>query len=240
MPFSSPALAADPRFFFAVQQGARALLQLHDEDPRVGALFSSQQRWLMCHAGYALACTDDAPVPANGLYAARFIELITEKNIASRNTAADFIEEIVGIGFARPVEQHGDRRKRLLQLTEVTHRSMSHWLELHLSLLDNLDGGSRAERYRADPAMIRRLQPAIAGQLIEVRGVAMGINIGTDNLRFLNPVRSGSRIRGVGELVKADEAKSGVQAVVRVTVEIEGEAKPACVVDTISRFYPAA
>jgi acyl dehydratase len=74
--------------------------------------------------------------------------------------------------------------------------------------------------------------------LIEVRGVAMGINIGTDNLRFLNPVRTGSRIRGVGELVKAEEAKGGVQAVVRVTVEIEGEEKPACVVDTISRFYP--
>ena len=74
--------------------------------------------------------------------------------------------------------------------------------------------------------------------MIEVRGVGMGINIGTDTLRFLNPVRTGSRIRGVGELVKAEEAKGGVQAVVRVTVEIEGEEKPACVVDTISRFYP--
>jgi acyl dehydratase len=74
-------------------------------------------------------------------------------------------------------------------------------------------------------------------QVLEVRGAAMGVNVGSDRLRFLNPVRCGARIRGVGELVSAEEVKGGVQAVVRVTVEIEGEAKPACVVDTISRYY---
>lgn len=84
-------------------------------------------------------------------------------------------------------------------------------------------------------SLVNRFLP----ELIEVRGVSMGINIGTDTLRFLNPVRVGSRIRGVGELVKAEDAKGGIQAVVRVTVEIEGIEKPACVVDTISRFYPA-
>lgn len=83
-------------------------------------------------------------------------------------------------------------------------------------------------------SLVNRFLP----DLVEVRGVSMGINIGTDTLRFLNPVRTGSRIRGAGELVKAEEAKGGIQAVVRVTVEIEGEEKPACVVDTISRFYP--
>lgn len=83
-------------------------------------------------------------------------------------------------------------------------------------------------------SLVNRFLP----ELVEVRGVSMGVNIGTDNLRFLSPVRAGSRIRGRGELVKAEEAKGGVQAVVRVTVEIEGIEKPACVVDTISRFYP--
>lgn len=94
-------------------------------------------------------------------------------------------------------------------------------------------GGTIAHGYLT-MSLVNRFLP----ELVEVRGVSMGINIGTDNLRFLNPVRSGKRIRGTGELVKAEEAKGGVQAVVRVTVEIEGEAKPACVVDTISRFYP--
>ncbi len=94
-------------------------------------------------------------------------------------------------------------------------------------------GGTIAHGYLT-MSLVNRFLP----ELIEVRGVAMGINIGTDTLRFLNPVRVGSRIRGVGELVKAEEAKGGIQAVVRVTVEIEGVEKPACVVDTISRFYP--
>ncbi|MGN7928999.1 MaoC family dehydratase [Sphingopyxis sp. 22461] len=94
-------------------------------------------------------------------------------------------------------------------------------------------GGTIAHGYLT-MSLVNRFLP----ELVEVRGVSMGVNVGTDNLRFLSPVRAGSRIRGCGELVKAEEAKGGVQAVVRVTVEIEGAEKPACVVDTISRFYP--
>ena len=75
-------------------------------------------------------------------------------------------------------------------------------------------------------------------QLIEVRGFAHAVNVGADRLRFLSPVRVGARIRGVGEIVTVEEVKGGVQSVVRVTVEIEGEDKPACVVDAISRYYP--
>ena len=47
-------------------------------------------------------------------------------------------------------------------------------------------------------------------------------------------------MRGVGEVVAAEEVKGGaVQVTVRVSVEIEGSDRPACVVDTISRFVPA-
>ena len=77
-------------------------------------------------------------------------------------------------------------------------------------------------------------------QLIEVRGFTHAVNVGADRLRFLNPVRVGARIRGRGEIVGVEEVKGAVQSVVRVTVEIEGEDKPACVVDTISRYYPEA
>lgn len=75
-------------------------------------------------------------------------------------------------------------------------------------------------------------------QLIEVRGFAHAVNVGADRLRFLNPVRVGSRIRCTGEILAVEEIKGAIQAVVRVTVEIEGEAKPACVIDTISRYFP--
>lgn len=74
--------------------------------------------------------------------------------------------------------------------------------------------------------------------LIEVRGFTHAVNVGADRLRFLAPVRVGSRIRALGEIVSAEEIKGAVQSVVRVTVEIEGADKPACVVDTISRYFP--
>jgi acyl dehydratase len=76
-------------------------------------------------------------------------------------------------------------------------------------------------------------------QLIEVRGFAHAVNVGADRLRFLSPVKVGSRIRGVGEIITVEEIKGAIQSIVRVTVEIEGSEKPACVVDTISRYFPA-
>lgn len=75
-------------------------------------------------------------------------------------------------------------------------------------------------------------------QLIDVQGFVHAVNVGTDRLRFLNPVKCGARIRGVGEIVSVEEIKGAIQSAVRVTVEIEGEDKPACVIDTISRYYP--
>ena len=76
-------------------------------------------------------------------------------------------------------------------------------------------------------------------QLMEVQSVSMGVNYGCDRVRFPAPVPVGSRIRGAGEVVSAEEVKGGIQVVVRITVEIEGGERPACVVDTISRFYPS-
>ena len=74
------------------------------------------------------------------------------------------------------------------------------------------------------------------GQLIDVQGTSMGLNYGIDKARFIAPVPSGSRVRAKGEVVSATEVPGGVQAVVRVTVELEGSEKPAAVVDTVSRF----
>ena len=76
-------------------------------------------------------------------------------------------------------------------------------------------------------------------QIIDVQGIKMGVNVGVDKVRFPSPVTVGSRIRGVGELVSVEEIKGGIQSVVRVTVEIEGADRPACVADTISRYFPA-
>ena len=75
-------------------------------------------------------------------------------------------------------------------------------------------------------------------QIVEVRGISMGVNYGADRIRFPAPVPVNSRIRGSAELLKVEEVKGGVQATIRVTVEIEGKDRPGCVIDTISRYYP--
>jgi len=75
-------------------------------------------------------------------------------------------------------------------------------------------------------------------EIMEVNNVSMGVNYGCEKVRFPAPVPVGSRVRGGGEVVSAEEVKGGVQVVVRMTIEIEGSERPACVIDTISRFFP--
>ena len=77
-------------------------------------------------------------------------------------------------------------------------------------------------------------------QLIDVQGTSMGVNYGCDKIRFPSPVPVGSKIRGAGALTSVEETKDGgFQAKVTVKIEIEGQDRPACVIETISRFYPA-
>ena len=73
-------------------------------------------------------------------------------------------------------------------------------------------------------------------QLLTLENMAMGVNYGSDRVRFPAPVKVGSRVRGHGVIVRAEQLGETVQLVVRITVEIEGEARPGCVVDTISRY----
>lgn len=96
-------------------------------------------------------------------------------------------------------------------------------------------GGTIAHGYLT-LSLVNRFLP----QIMEVRGIAMGVNCGCDRVRFPAPVPVGSRIRGRGELIAAEAIKGCVQATVRVTVEIDGQDRPGCVVDTISRYYPQA
>lgn len=75
-------------------------------------------------------------------------------------------------------------------------------------------------------------------EIMRVDNVSMGVNYGCEKVRFPAPVPVGSRVRGGGEIISAEEVKGGVQVVVRMTIEIEGSDRPACVIDTISRFFP--
>ena len=75
-------------------------------------------------------------------------------------------------------------------------------------------------------------------QLIDLPTRKMGVNDGCEKVRFPSPVKVGQRIRGNGQIVAVERTKDGsVQSTLRLTVEVEGQDKPACVVDTVSRYY---
>jgi acyl dehydratase len=71
-----------------------------------------------------------------------------------------------------------------------------------------------------------------------IEGTTMGVNYGFDKLRFISPVRAGRRVRGRFTLAEAKLRKDKeLQSRTNVTVEIEGEYKPALVADWIGLIY---
>jgi acyl dehydratase len=78
------------------------------------------------------------------------------------------------------------------------------------------------------------LVPILVQRIYRVTGLSMQVNYGVDKLRFPAPVPVDSRIRAGAELIKVERNEKGGRATVRVTVEVEGSDRPACVVDTIA------
>jgi acyl dehydratase len=72
----------------------------------------------------------------------------------------------------------------------------------------------------------------------QIAGAKMGVNYGGNKTRFMQPVRSGSRVRGRFKLLKFTERKPGVwEQVNEFTLEIEGAEKPALIAEWISLIY---
>ncbi len=136
------------------------------------------------------------------------------------------------------------------------HLGYSDWLTIDQSRIDQFAEATNdhqwihvdPERAKTGPFgatiahgyLTQSLVNSFLPEIIEVRGISMGINYGCDRLRFPSPVPVGSRVRGGAEVLEVEQTKDGgFQSKVRVTVEIEGSDKPGCVIDTISRYYPA-
>jgi acyl dehydratase len=83
------------------------------------------------------------------------------------------------------------------------------------------------------------LLPLFMKELIQVGGLAMGINYGLNKVRFPSPILVGARIRAGAELVDLKGTPSGYLANTRLTVEVEGQKKPACIAETLSLYVPA-
>ncbi|MFJ1750515.1 MaoC family dehydratase [Streptomyces sp. NPDC088116] len=81
------------------------------------------------------------------------------------------------------------------------------------------------------------LLPVLVPQILRVENVRMGINYGTNKVRFPSPVPVGSRLRASAVLKEVTDVTDGVQITMLVTVEREGGGKPACVAESVSRYH---
>ncbi|MET8143053.1 MaoC family dehydratase [Sphaerisporangium sp. NPDC005288] len=80
------------------------------------------------------------------------------------------------------------------------------------------------------------LLPSFMTQMFRVDGLKMGINYGLNKVRFPAPVPVGSRIRAGAELVDVKGTPSGTLSNLRITIEVEGQRRPACVAESLSLY----
>lgn len=73
-------------------------------------------------------------------------------------------------------------------------------------------------------------------QLIDVPAASAGVNYGTGRVRFPAPVPVGSRVRCGAEITSVADIPGGLQTIITVTIEVEGNDKPACVIESLSRW----
>jgi len=82
------------------------------------------------------------------------------------------------------------------------------------------------------------LVPRLASTLLKVEKRRHGLNYGSNKVRFISPVPAGSRIRLRQRIVNVEDvAGNGVRATYEMTVEVEGQDKPALVAETLSVQY---
>ena len=77
------------------------------------------------------------------------------------------------------------------------------------------------------------LLPMLFEGAFAIADVRMGVNYGLNRVRFVSPVRVGSRLRGRFKLLRYEPLDGGAQLTVEATIELEGSPKPACVAETV-------
>jgi len=85
--------------------------------------------------------------------------------------------------------------------------------------------------------LVLSLVPAFNEEIFTVEGLKLAVNYGLNKVRFVAPVPAGSRLRMRAQLAELSEVAGGEQAMLALTIEREGEEKPACVVEQLVRFY---
>ena len=135
--------------------------------------------------------------------------------------------------------------------------TVSDWIEVSQAMIDTFADATGDHQFiHVDPERAKltplggtiahgfltlSLMPLLASKVADapqIEGVKMGVNYGGNKVRFLQPVRSGKRVRGRFKLLSFDEKRPGQwQQTNEFTVEIEGEEKPAMIAEWISQIF---
>ncbi|MDH4439726.1 MAG: hypothetical protein QE284_05010 [Rhizobium sp.] len=159
-------LLASPKLHEAIRDQSAALLAVHDESPRLAAVFGTQQRWLLGHlamAHYFTEVASGATEPA--IFLARYFEQVRQYEISSVNTADAFIKEMLVYGVAIQANA-GDKRNRPVAPAAHTIAGVYRWTWIHLRSLDAIDGGHRLKAFEADERLLARLHPTITSRFM--------------------------------------------------------------------------
>jgi acyl dehydratase len=81
------------------------------------------------------------------------------------------------------------------------------------------------------------LLPSFLSEMVEVEGMAVKVNYGLNRVRFPTPVPVGGRVRARARVDRVDPIPGGTEVEISVTVEVEGREKPACVAQSLGRYY---
>jgi len=133
-----------------------------------------------------------------------------------------------------------------------THLGFSDWLEIDQARIDTFaDATGDHQWIHVDPERAKNgpfgttiahgyltlsITNMFLPQLVTVSTAKLGINYGANKVRFPAPVPVGSRVRVGGEILEVEDIAGGVQMIVRLTVEVEGSDKPACVAESVVRY----
>jgi hypothetical protein len=166
MALTTEEIAGHPALHWAIRRQSQAMVESFSANPRLGSVFATQQRWLMGHAGAALYFRRHQPGHGGAFSTARFLEVIRQHNVASRNTGHAFIQEMLNYKFVRYAPGGEDKRVRPMEPSPQAVETLSGWAMVHLSSLDSLDGGSRLGTYLANADALARLQPLICDRLL--------------------------------------------------------------------------
>jgi acyl dehydratase len=141
------------------------------------------------------------------------------------------LRDLVGqhLGYSDYLEVGQDR---VNQFAEATGDHQWIHVDVERAERESPFGGPIAHGY-----LTLSLGPLLVPQVVQVHGISMAVNYGSEKIRFPSPVPVGSKVRVGVEVLDVTDIKGGVQTTMRMTFEVEAAEKPSCVAENVYRYY---